>query len=225
MAGYIPNCGEMEALIDLLISQALKIGLYKAHITPDGNTVFSSITPLTLDANGYQHKDLANGVVLDVATANKWFVSINTAGKAEAKYHNADVEWTFTQADVDKGETVYGAFMWALLLAFNTGTGEIKVGDTVTGATSGATAVVTSVRLHSGTWGGGNAAGRLCVMSKTGTFQANENLQVSAVTKAKAEGDTTSMLMSVNPATTAQKVETLGQKIKCDIRFTMATGV
>lgn len=66
---------------------------------------------------------------------------------------------------------------------FTTGVGEILPGQTVTGATSGATGVVVQVQVDSGTWGGGDAAGRLFIKSITGTF-ASENIQVGGVTKA-----------------------------------------
>ena len=59
------------------------------------------------------------------------------------------------------------------------GTYVIKEGDTVTGATSAATAVVKRVIITSGTFGAGTAAGRLIVYSVSGTFQA-ENLDVGA---------------------------------------------
>lgn len=61
------------------------------------------------------------------------------------------------------------------------GTYEIVAGDTITGATSGATAKVVSLTLTSGTWAGGDAAGVLTVNRRTGTFQA-ENLNVGANT-------------------------------------------
>jgi hypothetical protein len=59
------------------------------------------------------------------------------------------------------------------------GTYQILAGNTITGATSGATAVITRVVLASGTWAGGDAAGYLIFTSQTGTFQA-ENLNVGA---------------------------------------------
>lgn len=59
------------------------------------------------------------------------------------------------------------------------GTYEVVAGNTITGATSGATAVVQTVELDSGTWAGGNAVGSLWVKSQVGTFQA-ENLNVGA---------------------------------------------
>lgn len=65
-------------------------------------------------------------------------------------------------------------------MAFTSGgTVQISVGNTITGATSGATAVITKVILTSGTWAGGDAAGRLIFASQTGTFQS-ENLNVGA---------------------------------------------
>jgi hypothetical protein len=65
-------------------------------------------------------------------------------------------------------------------IAFTSGgTYEIQEGDTITGAISGATAVITRVVHTSGTWGAGSAAGRLIFASQTGTFQA-EDLNVGA---------------------------------------------
>lgn len=59
------------------------------------------------------------------------------------------------------------------------GTTTIAEGDTITGATSGATAVIGRVVLTSGTWGTGTAAGYFYFASQTGTFQS-ENLNVGA---------------------------------------------
>jgi hypothetical protein len=59
------------------------------------------------------------------------------------------------------------------------GTYTIVPGDTITGATSGATATVESLTLTSGTWAGGNAAGTLSIYGQSGTFEA-ENLNVGS---------------------------------------------
>ena len=64
-------------------------------------------------------------------------------------------------------------------IAFNSGSTEISEGDTITGATSAATATVERVQVTGGTWGGGDAAGWLTLSGQTGTFQA-ENLDVGA---------------------------------------------
>lgn len=59
------------------------------------------------------------------------------------------------------------------------GVAEIEAGDTLAGATSGATAIVDAVTLDSGTWAGGDAAGTLMLRRKSGTFQDDENLNKS----------------------------------------------
>ena len=75
------------------------------------------------------------------------------------------------------------------------GVTEIVVGNTITGAISGATAVITKVILTSGTWAGGTAAGRLFFASQTGTFQA-ENLDVGAsLNLATIAGDSTAITL------------------------------
>jgi hypothetical protein len=73
-------------------------------------------------------------------------------------------------------------------LGFDAGTAAIAVTNIVTGATSGASGEALVVTLTSGSWAGGDAAGYLILFNVSGTFQDNENLQVSAATKAVANG-------------------------------------
>lgn len=69
----------------------------------------------------------------------------------------------------------------SLELTFNSGgTYVVAVGNTITGATSAATGVVTAVVLRSGTWAGGDAAGSIRIATETGTFASGENLNVGA---------------------------------------------
>lgn len=72
--------------------------------------------------------------------------------------------------------------------AFDTGTAEIAAGDTVTGTS--ATGLVVSVSVSSGSWAGGDAAGTLVLTSVTGAWADNDDIQVSAATKAKASAAT-----------------------------------
>lgn len=72
-------------------------------------------------------------------------------------------------------------------IQFTGGAGEITEGQTVTGATSGATAVARRILLRTGAWTG-TGVGTIVFASVTGTFQNGENLQVAAVTKAVANG-------------------------------------
>jgi len=63
-------------------------------------------------------------------------------------------------------------------ISFDTGILAVAVGDTLTGDTSGTTAIVTRVVVEYGSWSAGTAAGRLIVSTPSAAFQA-ENLKVS----------------------------------------------
>jgi len=81
-------------------------------------------------------------------------------------------------------------------LSFNTGLAAgIVDGNTVTGATSGATGVVARVVLESGTFAGGTAAGRLILSSTTGAFTNGENLQVGGTNRATGVGTQTQIVI------------------------------
>ena len=80
-------------------------------------------------------------------------------------------------------------------ISFGTGSGAITDGQTGTGATSGASAVVKRVLRRSGAWSG-TAAGTLVFASITGTFQSGENLQVGGVTKAVSTSVATAITLA-----------------------------
>lgn len=81
-------------------------------------------------------------------------------------------------------------------LAFDAGSVMIDDGDTITGTVSGATANVARVVLESGSWTGGNAAGRLILTSVTGTFGATDNLNVGGVKYAESAGANTQIVQA-----------------------------
>jgi hypothetical protein len=80
-------------------------------------------------------------------------------------------------------------------LFFTNGSTAINPGDTVVGATSGAKGIVQGTpEITSGSWAGGNAAGKIRFASVTGTFSNNELLKVNNINVAKntpANGGTT----------------------------------
>jgi len=87
--------------------------------------------------------------------------------------------WNLTDAD-----EVHSAFLGGdrYAIPFSSGgTTEIVVGNTIVGATSGATALVEQVLEYSGTWAGGDAAGFLIVSNVVGTF-GSENVKVGSGT-------------------------------------------
>lgn len=229
MSAYVPNIGEKEMLKSILASQAIVLGLYKNQVTGDGSLIMDSLEELpTGGGRGYAQKALTNDLVEGAAAASKWALSLNASGKAEAQYHNAALEWVFNTVDVGDINTVYGIFGYTWVLPFDAGlaAGPIKVGDTVTGA-GGATGVVTAVVVYSGTWAGNNAAGYLCLKTKTGTFVNNEVLSVGATPMATADtgatGDAHKKLLFIEPFSTGKLIETNGQKITYVPKLTLSS--
>ncbi|MBF0309240.1 MAG: hypothetical protein HQL56_06905 [Magnetococcales bacterium] len=75
------------------------------------------------------------------------------------------------------------------VLRFDAATAAIAQGDIVAGGTSAATAeALIGAVVASGSYGGGDAAGYLVLFNLNGTFQDNEALRVSGVTKCFADG-------------------------------------
>lgn len=73
-------------------------------------------------------------------------------------------------------------------LGYDTGTAAIAAGDTITGATSGATAYVAGVTVSSGSWAGGDAAGTLTLRRMVKAFADGEGLKKGGAVAAKADG-------------------------------------
>lgn len=168
---------------DFVVGEFLSVaGVVKAEITllqgPSADGL-QDATYKALAADDYRTDIQAvpgSGSILGVALYNGVVYAWrnNAAGTAANMYKSSPTGWV----QVTLGKE----------LAFDTGTAAIKDGDTVTGLASGATGVVARVVLESGTWSGGNAAGRLILSNTTGTFQAAENLQVAAANKAICKG-------------------------------------
>lgn len=74
----------------------------------------------------------------------------------------------------------------------------IAEGSTLTGATSSATATVRRVVIQSGTFAGSNATGFVILSGVTGTFSNGENLQISATTRAVANGTSAQQTLAPN---------------------------
>ena len=104
----------------------------------------------------------------------KSFASGVTVGNGAAL--NIELGWIPDRVEVwnvTDGDKITVGFLKEELIPFSSGgTNEIAAGDTITGNTSGATAVVKSVLLYSGSWAGGDAAGFFVVEHEdiVGTF-------------------------------------------------------
>jgi len=114
---------------------------------------------------------------------NVWYAWRDNAGGTEAELYKSSASgWTAVPLGFELSFTSGGTYT-------------IAEGDTITGATSTFTAVVTRVVLESGSFAAGDAAGRLIMASKTGVFVA-ENLDVGAnANVATIAGDATAITM------------------------------
>lgn len=90
------------------------------------------------------------------------------------------------------------AVNFGLALEFTAGQAAgVTAGNTITGASSGATATVTGVNVTSGSFMGNNAAGTLDLVNQTGTFVYNEAIQVSGTTRVTALGNSVPQIRKV----------------------------
>ena len=102
---------------------------------------------------------------------------------------------TITACPYDYGFTFNAESLYSLVgeIQFVSGKDEPEQGDTITGATSGSTAIIHRTELRSGAWANGTAGGVLYIVNETGAFDASENINntTQSVTSAiKSDGQT-----------------------------------
>jgi len=95
------------------------------------------------------------------------------------------------------------------LLAFDSGSIEISEGDTITGASSGKTAIVTSVRVNSGDWPDDDVAGYISVKDNSGTWTNNEAININGVQHALVNGSSEPTAVTIAKADGTQYEQTL----------------
>lgn len=148
-----------------------------ANLIGAASTLALNATYLNLAADQYRADILVvpgSGNVLGVWQYNdKVYAFRNNAGGTAAVMH-------------ESSSSGWVAVSLGREITWGTGTAAVTEGQTLTGATSGASGVVTRVVLRSGSYGGSNAIGSFIFATVTGTFQNGENLQVGGVTKCVA---------------------------------------
>lgn len=145
-------------------------------------------TYLNLAADEYRDDIAAvpgSGDVLGVWKYNSDLYAVrNNAGGTAAVMHKATTGgWT----TVNLGRE----------LAFTAGQTQLAVGATITGAVSGATAVIGVIVVTSGTLGAGTAAGFIYFASQTGAFQA-ENIQVGGVNRGTIAANSSAITLTAD---------------------------
>ena len=99
-------------------------------------------------------------------------------------------------------------------IAFTSGGAhQVLVGDTLTGETGGATAVVKRVKRTGGTWAGGDAVGTFVLYNQTGTFEAETLKEAGNLNVCTIASDTSGMntkkweIIKIREDTSAREIE------------------
>ena len=175
----------LTATVGTFQAENLNVGAGTIAVSSGAGTVGGASTP-KLDA---QYKNLAADYYRSLILA------VPGSGKILGGFYYNDTNYAFRNNAGGTAAALYKSTAggWSLVslgreLKFKTGTASVAEGATLTGATSGASAVVTRQALETGTYAGSNATGTFTFASVTGAFQDGENLQVGGVTKAVANG-------------------------------------
>lgn len=179
--------GTFDATNDIQVSASTEGTASSVSRTSGASTALLHATYVNLAADEYR-TDVAAvpgaGIVRGIFMLNDiWYAWRNNVGETEADlYKSSSSGWVQVALGFELSFTSGGTY-------------EIAEGDTITGNTSTETAVVTRVALESGSWDGGDAAGRIIFASQSGAFQA-ETLDVGAnVNVATIAADATAITM------------------------------
>lgn len=166
-----------EQLQESAVTFALANGVARIDAATTDETHEAYVLLTTEDARAQIQQVPGSGRLLGVAIYRGigYAFRNNVGGTAALMYKSSASGWQL----VPLGWT----------LAFDAGQAAgITEGATLTGATSGATGVVRRIVLQGGSFPANDAAGYLILTGVTGAFVDNENLQISASTRATANG-------------------------------------
>lgn len=110
------------------------------------------------------------------------FILTESSGSANSPAIDTTLSFTMEEGIANDPELTHSVFINTdplFELGFDSGSVEITVGETITGEDSGATGVVVSVTVATGSWGGGDAAGTIIISDQTDVFNADEELDGS----------------------------------------------
>lgn len=152
------------------------------------STMALDATYTNLAADEYRNSIAAltgSGNVLGVwkYNGNVYAIRNNAGGTAAVMFKESATGW----ATVNLGRE----------LAFTNGQTQLVDGATITGAISGATAVIGRIQVTSGALGSGTGAGNIYFASQTGTFQA-EAINVGGVARGTIAGNSTANTLTAS---------------------------
>ena len=160
-------------------------GMYKS--TSTGWSIVDLGTALNFDGT------TASGEPVPGDSGTATTVTSGSGGQADLMGISYNGDWTTGASGAMVLVNITGTFadnddLNMPLLAFNSGSITIPEGTTITGASSGKTAVVTSVTINSGTIAAGDAAGYISVKNNSGTWSSGEAINVNGVDHATVNG-------------------------------------
>lgn len=178
--------GEFVTSEQITVSAVIKGSITEIQgVSSDG---LVDATYKALAADDYRADILAvpgSGSILGVAYYNGTVYAWrnNAGGTAAALYKSSAAGWAAVSLGFE--------------MSFSNGVVEILDGVTLTGQSSGATAVVARTVVEDGSWGGTTlASGRLILTSSTGTFTVGENLRISTTVYAHAASVVTAITLA-----------------------------
>jgi hypothetical protein len=187
---------KMPPKYSLLLQNAYVTKAGKIAKIPGYEAVNEASCGVTLKT-GFEFRRSDGTVILLCAGGGSVFKLAATALTAIKTGLNATAKVFFSQMNdycifgngVNAPQKYHGSYRF---LQFTSGgTYEPQIDDTLTGHTGAATAIIVAIKVTSGTWAGGDAAGEFIVKTQTGTFEA-EDLDVGAnLNIASIAGDST----------------------------------
>lgn len=148
-------------------------------------------TEPTITDWGEETDNIANGCEFEFILTQETTITNAPAATLDC-WTFPDLEETISN-DAELTHSIFVNTTPIFTIDFDSGSSEITVGETVTGATSGATGTVLAVELSSGSWEGGDAAGTIQIQGMDGLFEDGEELDgsVAGDSAATADGEAT----------------------------------
>jgi hypothetical protein len=179
------------------------VGAYTlAESLTDGGTV-GTVTTVASINSAPSPSDDADYTNLAAASQRLNILKVPGSGKIRGVWCYKDVWYAFRDNAGATAGAMYKSTAggWSLIpfgteIQFTGAVGQVNIGDTITGGTSGATATVTVAMLRTGTWTVAGA-GTLIIAPIAGVFASGESLKVAAVTKVTSSSLATAITRAV----------------------------
>ena len=186
-------------VIDATVGDWVYINLDVSESISNGSLVFIAAVDCTSDAGQIKVYVDDVSILSDVSDTPYVLTWELTHEKTVSNLPAATFLWTFPDLeetisnDAELTHSIFVNTTPIFTIDFDSGSSEITVGETVTGATSGATGTVLAVELSSGSWAGGDAAGTIQIQDADGLFEDDEELDgsVAGDDAATADGEAT----------------------------------